>query len=185
MSKPIWIFCIVATLLIASMSFAVFSSSSSFQLKKPTPTAGGSESTSPSYRLSSLVGQTAIGRTSSSSYNTDHGFYSEAISQLSAVEGNPDDMPTLFKLGAVYPNPFNPTTKISYEVPQPCRTVLKIYNVKGQLIRTLLNEERPAGRYDVIWNGQDDHGAQTASGIYLLKMNAGDFAAGRKITLLK
>jgi hypothetical protein len=84
-----------------------------------------------------------------------------------------------------YPNPFNPETIISYDIKgqQPVR--IEIYNTKGQLIRTLVNELKNNGHHTAVWNGRDDHGKSVASGIYHYRMQAGDYKANRRMMLLK
>jgi len=70
-------------------------------------------------------------------------------------------------------------------MPRRGRITARIYNLKGRLVRTLLAEERDAGRHEITWNGLDDTGAGTASGVYLLRLDACDRSALRKLTLLK
>ncbi|MCK4653417.1 MAG: T9SS type A sorting domain-containing protein [Candidatus Cloacimonetes bacterium] len=84
-----------------------------------------------------------------------------------------------------YPNPFNPETKIQYSIPQETNIVVKIYNIKGQKIKTLVNEVLPAGEHSAIWNGKDSNGNRVSSGIYFYKLKAGDFQKVKKMILLK
>jgi hypothetical protein len=80
----------------------------------------------------------------------------------------PDDLPRSFKLSQNYPNPFNPTTTIGYDVPVAGGIVqIRVYNVNGQLVRTLVNAFRAAGRYEISWNGTDAHSTPVASGAIL------------------
>jgi len=93
-----------------------------------------------------------------------------------------------FSLSHNYPNPFNPVTRIQYTVNSrqtPLRTTLKIYNIRGQLVRTLVNEPRRAGTYLVSWDGKDESGNQVASGVYLYRLRADDFSQTKKMVLLK
>ena len=84
-----------------------------------------------------------------------------------------------------YPNPFNPETTIRYDVKgvQPVR--IDIYNTKGQLIRTLVNEIKNNGHHSAVWDGKDNHGSAVASGIYHYRMRAGSYKADRRMMLLK
>ncbi|HEY3296540.1 MAG TPA: carboxypeptidase regulatory-like domain-containing protein [bacterium] len=91
-----------------------------------------------------------------------------------------DHLPTVFALHAAYPNPFNPTTEIRYDVPKTEHVELRIYNALGQEVGRLVNGMQPAGRYAVSWNGQD-----VASGLYLCRMQAGSFVAMQKMLLMK
>jgi flagellar hook assembly protein FlgD len=85
-----------------------------------------------------------------------------------------------------YPNPFNPTTTISFSIPNDNKVVeLSIYNIKGQLVKTLVHEFKPAGEHSVIWDGRDSNGNRVSSGIYFYKLRAGDFQKVRKMILLK
>ena len=84
-----------------------------------------------------------------------------------------------------YPNPFNPTTTISYQLPENSEVELTIYNLKGQKVQTLVNEVLPAGNNSVIWNGKDSNDKRVGSGIYFYKLKAGDYEKVRKMVLLK
>jgi parallel beta-helix repeat protein len=84
-----------------------------------------------------------------------------------------------------YPNPFNPTTTISYSLKENAKVSLKIYNIKGQKVKTLINEALPAGEHSAIWNGRDSNGNRVGSGIYFYKLKAGDFQKVKKMILSK
>jgi hypothetical protein len=83
------------------------------------------------------------------------------------------------------PNPFNPSTEIAFQLRSAERVRLKIYDVSGRLVRVLLDENRLAGRGNVIWNGVDDTGRIVASGVYFCRMTAGPFQETRRMLLLK
>ncbi|MDD2332032.1 MAG: choice-of-anchor J domain-containing protein, partial [Candidatus Cloacimonetes bacterium] len=89
------------------------------------------------------------------------------------------------KLFNNYPNPFNPETTIRFSVKEASPVTIEIYNVKGQRVRTLVNETKASGNYDVTWNGKDNHGRNVSSGIYYYKMNAGKFSSTKKMILMK
>lgn len=93
--------------------------------------------------------------------------------------------PRKFALRQNYPNPFNPTTSIRFELPQECNLQLVIYNLRGQAIRTLAEGKRKAGYYDIIWEGRDQSGEQVASGVYLVRLQAGSFVKVIKMSLIK
>lgn len=84
-----------------------------------------------------------------------------------------------------YPNPFNPETTISFEIPESGTVSLQIYNLKGQLIRTLINDFLPAGKQSLVWNGTDNENKPVASGVYLYKIKAGKNSTTAKMLLLK
>jgi cytochrome c553 len=83
------------------------------------------------------------------------------------------------------PNPFNPTTAIRYSLDSRQRVTIRIFDVKGQLVRTLVDEDRPAGVQKVFWHSLNDHGNRVASGVYFIEMRAENFREMRKAVLLK
>lgn len=95
------------------------------------------------------------------------------------------EIPTHFELGQNYPNPFNPSTTISFSVPKTGEVTLSIYNLRGQLVRTLVSGVIQVGRHRVVWDGADERGARAASGIYVYRMQADGFVASRKLVLMK
>lgn len=83
------------------------------------------------------------------------------------------------------PNPFGSATTISYQLPSETRVGLKVYNVAGQLVRTLVNSKQPAGSYAVKWDGRDDGQRKLAAGVYLYRLEAGESRFTRKLVLIK
>jgi hypothetical protein len=100
-------------------------------------------------------------------------------SSITAVEDQ-NNIPISFNLAQNYPNPFNPSTKINYSIAQFSQVALKIYDVLGTEVATLVNEEKPAGSYEVNFNA-----SQLSSGIYFYKLQAGSFIQTRKMILIK
>ncbi len=99
-------------------------------------------------------------------------------------------LPESFELAQNYPNPFNPSTRIQFRVgslefAEPAHTTLIIYNILGQKVRMLLDEEKLPGSYNVIWDGKDDSGKDVASGIYFYQLRAKDYTETRKMALLR
>jgi len=100
-------------------------------------------------------------------------------------------VPIAFELSQNYPNPFNPSTNIKFTLPSSrdgrptLSTTLKIYNVLGKVVRTLVDEPMTPGDYHIIWDGRDDEGNQVASGIYLYRLRAADFQDTKKMVLMK
>ena len=94
-------------------------------------------------------------------------------------------MPLAFALDRNYPNPFNPSTKISFSLPEAQDVVLSVYGLDGRRVATLLREPRGAGSHDVVWNGFDDDGQRVASGTYVFRIEAGPYSRSHKMTLLK
>ena len=94
-------------------------------------------------------------------------------------------VPQTYRLDQNYPNPFNPGTSINYALEKSGFTSVKIYNLIGEAIRTLVSEEQPAGEYRIDWDGRDNFGGSVASGIYILTLTSGDFNKSVRMTLLK
>lgn len=89
-----------------------------------------------------------------------------------------------FLLSGSYPNPFGGKAKIGFQMAQPGRVNLSVYNIAGQLVRTLVDGERPAGWHRAQWDGRDGQGRQTGNGVYFCRMTASGFHAVRKMTYL-
>jgi hypothetical protein len=113
----------------------------------------------------------------------DHKQLSNPVVTMGVLEVQ--STPTEFALLQNFPNPFNPETTIKYNLAESADVHLQIYNVVGQVVRTLVAERQSAGRYQVRWNGTDDRGMAVASGIYFYHVSAGKFQDVRKLMLLK
>ncbi|MFQ5604138.1 MAG: amidohydrolase family protein [bacterium] len=94
-------------------------------------------------------------------------------------------VPNDFQLLQNYPNPFNPTTTIQFQLPKTDRVTLKIYNLRGQEVQTLLDEVKQPGSYKIKWDGKNHYGRNVSTGLYVLRMEAGEFVLSKKIVLLK
>lgn len=118
------------------------------------------------------------------------------------TDGAPDDDPTIdldeessaakesslpegYALGQNYPNPFNPDTKINFSLGQAGHVTLEIFNVRGQVVRTLVDDYMSAGDHTVDWDATTSSGQSVASGIYLYRLTANDVTATKKMNLLK
>jgi parallel beta-helix repeat protein len=95
------------------------------------------------------------------------------------------ELPSVYGLSQNYPNTFNPSTQIAYQLPQAGHVSLKIYNIKGELVRTLVNKYKEAGYHTVIWDGKNENGEEVASGVYFYRMVSNDFKATKKMIMLK
>lgn len=100
-------------------------------------------------------------------------------------DGTTELIPDHFILEQNYPNPFNPSTTIRFALPAANTVTLKIYNVAGQLVNTLVNNAMSAGYHQVNWNGQTYNGQSVASGLYFYHISAGDFQQVKKMMLIK
>jgi len=103
--------------------------------------------------------------------------YSQSIP--TGVEQN-SEIPKKFNLDQNYPNPFNPSTKIQYSIPQSSSVTLKVFDILGNEIETLVNEEKPIGTYEITW-----YAVNLPSGIYFYKLQAGNFIETKKMILMK
>ncbi len=91
-----------------------------------------------------------------------------------------------YALHPCYPNPFNPLTTISYDVPDPVTVTLTIHDLAGKLVKTLVASQTvDAGRHEVVWNGRDNRGRMAVSGVYFYRLEAGSFSETRRMTLVK
>jgi len=98
-------------------------------------------------------------------------------------------LPKSYRLSQNYPNPFNPSTTIEIDIPDRVEDTqqvkVSVYEVRGRLIRILMDEQRGPGRYKIAWNGNDDKGESVSSGVYLYRIEAGHFASTKKMALAK
>ena len=94
-------------------------------------------------------------------------------------------LPHTIQLGQNYPNPFNPSTTIEFSLPEKDHISILVYNILGQQIRTLTDEEYSAGYHEVTWDGTNKSGDKVSSGIYLYKIVGRDFSDSKKMVLLK
>jgi len=109
------------------------------------------------------------------------GVWMRPISEMiTGVTGNHDNLPANYSLQQNYPNPFNPSTTIKYSVPKTSLVTIKVYNVLGKEIATLVNEEKSAGNYSVQFTG-----SKLSSGVYFYRMQADSFVQTKKLLLLK
>ena len=105
------------------------------------------------------------------------------ISELLALDNVA--LPNEFALHNNYPNPFNPVTNILYDIPEVTDVKLEIFNVMGQRVRTLAEGSHEAGRYQIVWNATNDYGESLSSGMYIYRIQAGDFVSVKKLILMK
>lgn len=107
------------------------------------------------------------------------------LTKPTSVADNEGGVPLTFELEQNYPNPFNPQTTINYQVANDAHVKIEIYNLMGQLVKTLVDKKQARGSYSITWSGDNQTGAQVSSGVYFLKMRAGDFARVRKMALIR
>ena len=93
--------------------------------------------------------------------------------------------PEQYSINNIYPNPFNPSTTISFSLPIRSQVELSVYNILGNKIATLENEIFERGLHHIIWNGKDNNGVNVGSGVYFCKMKSENFQQVKKLTILK
>ena len=119
---------------------------------------------------------------------TDNGVWRRPLSEINYMEELPITLPSKLTLSQNYPNPFNPSTTLRYSIPNESKVIIKVYDILGKEIETLVSEEKPAGTYELTWNAAD-----LPSGVYFYQLKAVDPSAGsgqvfvetKKMILLK
>ena len=113
-------------------------------------------------------------------------FFIDDVTVTGGDDANDPGMPVVATaLHGNYPNPFNPETTITYSVKDAGPISIEIYNAKGQLVKTLVNEHKASGNYSIVWNGRDNNNQAVSSGIYFYKMQAGKYSSTKKMVLMK
>lgn len=97
-----------------------------------------------------------------------------------SVDGTDLELPVKFSLSQNFPNPFNPSTTINYELPQKSNVTFKVFDMLGREVATLVNENKPTGSYSITWNARG-----MASGVYFYRLKAGNFVATKKLLLIR
>ena len=117
---------------------------------------------------------------------TDNGLVLRFKDQVTAIS-DPDlvNVPNKYRLSQNYPNPFNPETKISFTIPKAGDVTIKIYDIQGREVTTLLNTSMNAGTHEVVWNGTNSSGVRVASGMYVYTMKSQDRVLSKKMVLMK
>jgi len=100
-----------------------------------------------------------------------------------SIEG--EGVPVEFALHENYPNPFNPTTTLRFDLPEVSNITLTIYNMLGQKVRTFNMQSTPAGYHSITWDATNDYGDPVGAGVYLYQLQTKDFVKTRKMVLLK
>lgn len=111
--------------------------------------------------------------------------YKFTIGTPTGVLDNVISLPTAFALDQNYPNPFNPTTTIKFALPKDATVTLRVYDVLGRVVRTLVNQRVSAGYQQVVWDGRNEAGSQVSSGMYIYHISAGAFTSTKKMMMLK
>ena len=174
-----------------------------YAINKSVTGNGSSFMQNSNYVVSGTLGQTIIGINTNSTRQNHIGFWYQVNSVVTAVENESDNLPNEFKLYQNYPNPFNPTTTIEYSIPSSSviasgakqskeitsvnsfprndvNVTLKVYNILGKEVTTLVNKKQSPGVYEVTFDASN-----LPSGVYIYKIHAGSFKQSRKLLLMK
>ena len=144
---------------------------------------GGTVQTNSSLQLSGTLGQSIIGIMSCSSHINCVGFWHQCKDSCEPILVKENPLPMEIKLLGNFPNPFNPSTEIRYEVPNQCHVKISIYSLSGQLVTSILDETVSAGLHAVRWNPKG-----AATGVYIYSLETGETGEKRlmnKMLLLK
>jgi hypothetical protein len=155
-----------------------------FKIARGTFGSGGAVASDGNFRLTGTVSQSFIGTTVNGSHGSLAGFwYRKPVDIPTNVEedapGNPS-VPAEFRLQQNHPNPFNPSTTIQFALPKQSKVVLKIYNLLGQEVATLVEKRLAAGQHEITFDASG-----LSSGIYVYRLAAGEFASVKRMTLVK
>jgi hypothetical protein len=107
------------------------------------------------------------------------------VGKVTAVDKTKLALPTSYSVSQNYPNPFNPTTNIEYALPKSSVVSIKVYNMLGQEVKTLISQQQAPGYYNVQWNGDNNFGQHVSSGIYIYRVTAGQYVKTMKMVMLK
>ncbi|MCK4307582.1 T9SS type A sorting domain-containing protein [candidate division WOR-3 bacterium] len=175
---------------IASLLVFLFISSvesADYIMTKSTFSNAGGSSSSANYILKDAAGQSVTGQSEDIDYIEQAGFYTYSKrTEVGTQEPDIAPIPRVFSLSHPYPNPIvKSEITVRYGVPRLAKVSIKVYDVTGRTVRTLIAGEQKAGFYNLKWDGKSDHGNKLSQGIYFIRMIAQDFRATKKLVLLK
>jgi hypothetical protein len=134
------------------------------------------------YSLRSTIGQAESGATAGGAYSMLGGW--SLPTDAPAPDVTEGAGPLVFRLHGNSPNPFTTATAIAFSLPREADVRLHIYDLAGRRVRDILERKLAPGRHQVIWDGRDESGRRAAHGIYLLRLEAGELRAHRKLALV-
>jgi hypothetical protein len=140
--------------------------------------SGGNFSNNLLYNLRGTAGQVLLGKNSNTINFNNVGFWYIKKDVITNTEEEHDNLPKIFSLSQNYPNPFNPQTRIKYDLPHTGKVLMKVYNIVGEEICTLVDEVKPAASFEVLWDGRDNTGHRVATGVYLYQLEVQDPSTG-------
>ena len=173
---------------ILMMTFILFTSvhTQNYKLDNYVISNGGVAISNGKYKAAVTIGQSSIGNISNDLYESNIGFwYQYSITITDLKEKWMLEIPKQFELYQNFPNPFNPTTKIKYSIPSvetrhASSVQLKVYDVLGREVQTLINEVKQPGEYKIEFNA-----TTLPSGVYFYRLRAGEYISTKKMILIK
>ena len=170
------------TIVLLSVCFLLYAGnvSAQYQIRNGVFGNGGAISSGESYQTTGTVGQACVGTVEGASYAQKVGFWYHAGGLFTPVEKTPGIVPVEFRLDQNFPNPFNPTTTIRFAVPKPTSVKLVLYDILGREVSTLIDQKIPCGEHEVTFEADN-----LPSGVYVARLQAGEFTATRKLVLLR
>ena len=149
-----------------------------YQIGESVMGSGGADASGGSYQMLGTVGQPAVGVVAGGGYTSEIGFWYTPGWILTGVTGDGLMLTTFFSQN--FPNPFNPVTVVGYALAAPAHVTIRLYDVSGREVRTLVDADMEPGRYQETLDA-----AGLAGGVYFARMTAGDYSETRKFVLLK
>jgi hypothetical protein len=175
----------VAAAAIAALLFAAPAARAQYTIPWTNLDAGGPPPqalTGGAFRINATVGQHDAGHLSGGSFTVEGGFWGVPIPRLLAVDPAPVVLPG--HLSAARPNPFSSSTEVAFALAHDGPARLGVFDVTGQRVRTLLDGAQAAGTFRVFWDGTGDDGRRLPSGLYFLRLDAGDVHAMQRAVLV-
>ena len=172
------------TILISSvLAFIIFISPvliAQNQITVSVLSSGGQKQSNSNYILEGTVGQVGVDLITNANYKIQPGFWNVYYQDVISDVEDENILPITYTLEQNYPNPFNPSTIIRFAVPERSNVIIKIYDILGSEIITLVNEEMERGWYEKVFEASG-----YASGMYIYIMQAGDYISMKKMLLVK
>ena len=170
---------------VVAAAIVAASTARAYELRSSTLDGGGRTSSGGQFSLTGTIGQPDVGTAAGGAFDLHGGFWASDRIPTSLEQEAQLLLPTVYRLYPNSPNPFNPVTVIRFDLPSPGRTEVRIFDLRGRLVRVLVDEPLPAGRHVVTWDGRDHNALEVSSGVYFLSMRSEHFIARRKLTMLK
>lgn len=169
-----------ANLLLLLYLAASLPSAGQYTVKKSTLTNGSANQYKANGRTAGSIGQPLIGKSSNSDYTVKTGYWAQPAVNVTDVATVTENRPLHFVLAQNFPNPFNSSTTIHFSLAQTSRVSLRIYDITGRELMTLLEGEKQAGEYKVLLQA-----GSLSSGVFFIRMTADYFSAVRKLLVIK